>query len=146
MKLVIEARLESEDSHAPSEPIKIAVLDRPDEDLDQLGLTLEEGRELLAAAQSALIFRQAARWLETADYCRCCFTPLQHKDSRSIVIRTVFGKVPLTSPRFWSCGCDRPRGARRHTFSPLSGQLAKRITPELEYLQIKWAAHLPYWN
>ena len=139
MRLIIEARLEDEDSNAPGEPVNIAVLDRADDDLEQLGLTLEEGRELLAAAQSALVSRQAARWLATADYCRRCCIPLYHKDSRSIIIRTVFGKVALTSPRFWSCTCDRPRGARRHTFSPLSGQLAKRITPELEYLQVKWA-------
>jgi hypothetical protein len=26
----------------------------------------------------------------------------------------------------------------------LSEGLPKRITPELEYLQVKWAAHLPY--
>jgi hypothetical protein len=26
----------------------------------------------------------------------------------------------------------------------LSEQLQKRITPELKYLQVKWAAHLPY--
>ena len=44
MKLVIEARLESEDSHAPSEPIKIAVLDRPDEDWISWGLPWERLR------------------------------------------------------------------------------------------------------
>jgi ATP adenylyltransferase len=36
--------------------------------------------------------------------------PLYHKDSRSIVVRTVFGKITLQSPRFWSCECDRPQG------------------------------------
>jgi len=129
---------------APAEAISIAVIDRVDDDLEQLGLTLEEGRELLAATQSTLVSRQAARYLGTQDYCRRCCTPLYHKDRRSIVVRTVFGKVRLESPRFWSCVCDRPRGARRQTFSPLSEHLPKRITPELEYLQIKWAAHLPY--
>jgi hypothetical protein len=41
MRLIIEARLEDENAHAPSEPIRIAVLDRSGEDLDQLGLTLD---------------------------------------------------------------------------------------------------------
>lgn len=27
---------------------------------------------------------------------------------------------------------------------PLSKALARRVTPELEYLEAKWAAHLPY--
>jgi len=30
------------------------------------------------------------------------------------------------------------------TISPLSQALPKCVTPELEYLQTKWAAHLPY--
>ncbi len=144
MRLIIEARVECSDSNLRSEPIRVAVLDRVDDDLEQLGLTLEEGRELLAAAQSALVASQAEQWLNTENYCRRCCTPLYHKDSRSIIVRTVFGKVTLRSPRFWSCTCDRSRGARRHTFSPLSQALPKRVTPELEYLQVKWAAHLPY--
>jgi hypothetical protein len=144
MRLIIEARVESSDSELRPEPIRVAVLDRIDDDLEQLGLTLEEGRELLAAAQSALVVSQAEQWLNTENYCHRCCTPLHHKDSRSIVVRTVFGKVALGSPRFWSCACDRRRGARRHPLSPLSQALPKRITPELEYLQVKWAAHLPY--
>jgi hypothetical protein len=41
---------------------------------------------------------------------------LYHKDSRSIVVRTVFGKITLQSPRFWSCECaSRPsRAANSH--------------------------------
>jgi len=144
MKLIIEARVECTDSDLRREPIRLAVLDRIDDDLEQLGLTLEEGRALLAAAQSALISSHTEQWLATQDYCRRCCTPLYHKDSRSIVVRTVFGKITLQSPRFWSCECDRSQGFRRYTVSPLSQALPKRITPELEYLQVKWAAHLPY--
>jgi hypothetical protein len=117
----------------------LAVLDRIDDDLEQLGLTLEEGRALLAAAQSALISRHTEQWLATQDYCR-----RYHKDRRSIVVRTVFGKITQQSPRCWSCEYDRSQGSRRYTVSPLSQALPKRITPALEYLQVKWAAHLPY--
>ncbi len=92
MKLIIEARVECTDSDLRREPIRLAVLDRIDDDLEQLGLTLEEGRALLAAAQSALISSHTELWL----------------------------------------------------VSPLSQALPKRITPALEYLQVKWAAHLPY--
>jgi hypothetical protein len=144
MRLIIEARVELAESDMQPEPRRLAVLDRMDDDLEQLGLTLEEGRELLAAAQSALVSSQAEQWLATEDYCRRCCTPLYHKDSRWVVFRTVFGKVRLQSPRFWSCTCDRSRGTRRHTFSPLSEGLSRRVTPELEYLQLKWAAHMPY--
>jgi hypothetical protein len=61
MKLIIEARVECTDSDLRREPIRLAVLDRMDDDLEQLGLTLEEGRALLAAAQSALISSHTER-------------------------------------------------------------------------------------
>ena len=47
MKLIIEARVECTDSDLRREPIRLAVLDRIDDDLEQLGLTLEEGRALV---------------------------------------------------------------------------------------------------
>jgi hypothetical protein len=34
--------------------------------------------------------------------------------------------------------------ARVETMSPLCEALPKRVTAELEYLQVRWAAHLPY--
>ncbi len=141
---MIEARVEDRKSGAPSESVRIAVIDRAEEDLEQLGLTLVDGRDVLSAIQAVVVSQQAARYLGTKDYCCRCYTPFPHKDRRSIVVRTVFGKVRLESPRFWSCSCDSSDGARRRTFSPVSEQLQKRVTPELEYLQVKWAAHLPY--
>lgn len=129
MRIIIEARLEDGKSSEPCEPVKIAVIDRADEDLEQLGLTLENGRDVLAAMQSVVVSHQAVKYLGMQDYCRRCYTPCNHKDRRSIVVRTVFGKVRLGSPRFWSCVCDRPQGVRPHTFSPLSEPLQKRITP-----------------
>jgi hypothetical protein len=43
MRLIIEARVERSDSDLQPEPIRVAVLDRIDDDVEQLGLTLEEG-------------------------------------------------------------------------------------------------------
>jgi transposase-like protein len=76
MKLIIEARVECTDSDLRREPFRLAVLDRIDDELEQLGLTLEEGLVLLAAAQSALISSHTEQWLATEDYCRRCCTPL----------------------------------------------------------------------
>jgi integrase len=69
---------------------------------------------------------------------------LNHKDSRSTVLRTVYGKVTVKSPRLWSCACQRTARTPQHVVHPLSKDLIRRVTPELEYLQAKWAAHLPY--
>ncbi|HWR87611.1 MAG TPA: ISKra4 family transposase, partial [Acidiferrobacterales bacterium] len=87
---------------------------------------------------------QVASWLSANSHCPRCGSALSHKDSQSIVVRTVFGKMALTSPRRLSCACETAPGAARRSTSPLCKALAKRVTPELEYLQVKWAAHLPF--
>lgn len=84
-----------------------------------------------------LVSRQAAGWLTGQAACGRCGSVLAHKDSRSIVLRTVFGKVELPSPRLWECSCaGRPCEARR-SVSPLCEGVPQRVTPELEYLQAK---------
>ena len=100
MRLIIEARLGVNDIEPTVVPTPLAVIDRYDDDFEQLGLSLAEGRELLAAAQSVGVSSQASRWIATQDYCHKCYTSLRRKDSRPIVMRTVFGKVSVNSPRF----------------------------------------------
>ena len=79
MRLIIEARLSDGDSDTVNDGDGVlAVVERRDCSLAQLGLTLAEGRSLLAKVH------------------------------------------------------------------PLSKALTNLVTPELEYLQAKWAAHLPY--
>jgi hypothetical protein len=145
MRLIIEARLEGEQTSATvAEATIVAVVKRQDRSLTDLGLTLAEGRALLAEVQSMLVLQQAAGWMASQAACGRCGSALAHKDSRSIVLRTVFGKVELPSPRLWECSCaGRPFEARR-SVSPLCKVVPQRVTPELEYLQAKWAAHLPY--
>ena len=84
MKLIIEARLVGDGDESTNMPISLAVSQRHDDDLEQLGLSLADGRELLAATQSALVSSQASVWVSTQDYCHECYTPLRRKDSRSI--------------------------------------------------------------
>src|SRR5664280_2262666 len=70
-----------------------------------------------------------------------CGTPRRHKDACAIVVRTLFGTLQLPSPRWWHCPCQpQPR----QTFRPLAVLLPERITPELCYLQAKFAALASY--
>jgi hypothetical protein len=146
MRLIIEARLEgNQTSSAATEAATIvAVVERQDRSVAGLGLTLAEGRALLAEVQSVLVSHQAAGWMENQLTCCRCGAILAHKDRRSIVMRTVFGKVEMPSPRLWTCSCGAKQGEPRRSVSPLSKAIPQRATPELEYLQAKWAAHLPY--
>jgi hypothetical protein len=145
MRLIIEARLADEDSDTAEEGEGVlAVIERPDRSLADLGLTLAEGRSILAKMQAELISKQMQCWLSGQIHCQSCGAALRHKDSRSTVLRTVYGKVTVKSPRLWSCACHGSGQAPRHVVHPLPRTLTGRVTPELEYLQAKWAAHLPF--
>jgi hypothetical protein len=142
MRVIIEARAEGTGIESPSVLTPLAVIERQDDGLEQLGLSLAEGRELLAAVQSVVVSSPACVRVAAQDHCRHCHTPLRRKDCRSIVLRTVFGKVAVNSPRFWSCDCRQTPSPQARSVSPLSQALPKRVTAELEYLQTKWAARL----
>lgn len=146
MRLIIEARLEgdSANSSATEAATVIAVVEWQDRSVADFGLTLAEGRALIAEAHSVLVSHQAVGWMTDQLACWRCGSALAHKDKRLIVMRTVFGKVEMASPRLWTCSCGAKQGEPCRSVSPLSKAAAQRVTPELEYLQAKWAAHLPY--
>jgi hypothetical protein len=108
---------------------------------DTLGLRLAEAKDLLAAVQDELVAHQVSTALHAQVACPDCGVPRRHKDSRPIVIRTLFGTLRLPSPRWWHCPC-LPRVAR--TFSPLAAILPQRTTPELSYLQARFAGLVSY--
>jgi len=108
---------------------------------ETLGLQLEEAKDLLSTVQDTLVEHQVAAALASAASCPDCGIPHRHKDSRPIVIRTLFGTLRLGSPRLWHCPCQA-RAAR--TFSPLAATLRERTTPELSYLQTRFAGLVSY--
>jgi hypothetical protein len=143
MRLIIEARLEGGET-SDTEAMTVAVVEREDRSVADLGLTLAEGRALLAQIQSLLVSEQTAGWMKSQLTCRRCGSMLAHKDAGSIVLRTVFGKIDVPGPRLWTCNCAAKQGQPRRSVSPLCKAVRQRVTPELEYLQVRWAAHLPY--
>jgi len=93
--LIIEARLADADNDTVEEGDGVlAVIERPDCCLAELGLTLAEGRSLLAKVQTELISKQVQRWLSGQTQCQSCGATLIHKDSRS----TVSKEMPDSSP------------------------------------------------
>ena len=57
------------------------------------------------------------------------------------MFRTVFGDLPVDSPRFTHCACQ---AYTTESFSPLAELLPERTTPELLYLETKWASLSSY--
>jgi hypothetical protein len=108
---------------------------------DTVGLRLDEAKDLLAAVQDTVVNEQVKASLAAQAACPGCGTPRRHKDSRDIVVRSLFGTLRLSSPRWWHCACT-PHETK--TFSPLAGTIAERTTPELVYLEAKFAGLASY--
>jgi hypothetical protein len=109
---------------------------------DTVGLQLQEAIDLLTAVQDTLVEHQVSTALSALVACPDCGMPRRHKDSRRIVMRTLFGTLRLDSPRWWACPCVQRPAAR--TFSPLAAALRERTTPELSYLQARFAGLVSY--
>lgn len=63
------------------------------------------------------------------------------KDYHPVMFRTVFGHLPVRSPRLHHCHCQlHPT----KTFSPLAERLPEHTSPELLYLETKWASLVSY--
>lgn len=140
MRIIIEARID--DGVGGGEAIQLAQIERLDGDLKQLGLNLAEGRSLVHEAQRALVGAQTRVVVSAALSCPQCGRALSIKATHAIRYRTVFGKVMIDSPQLRVCKCLQDQSVK--SFSPLALAVPLRVSPELEYLQVKWAAHLPY--
>jgi hypothetical protein len=64
---------------------------------ENLGLSLAEAKTLLHKTQSTLIEQQVAAYLSENSSCPHCKNQLLHKDKRTIVYRTLFGKLHIQS-------------------------------------------------
>src|SRR5260370_36554604 len=83
MRLIIEARLEGGET-SETEATIVAVVERKDRSVADLGLTLAEGRALLAEVQSLLVSEQPAGWMKSQLACHRCGPSLRAKDARAI--------------------------------------------------------------
>ena len=139
MRMIIEAHLI--DDEGCTQRVQLCAIDRQ-LTTDPLGMSLAEGKALLAAAQKHLLNSQCQGIASAHAHCEHCDARLGVKGWHQRQIRTVFGLVEVQSPRVRHCRCaGKAAGA---SFSPLTQVVPTSMTPELEYLQVKWAAHLSY--
>src|SRR5436853_6498497 len=112
---------------------------RPDDltDLATLGLTLAEGKQLLAGVQQELVAAQARRAAARRPECRSCGTTCRVKDYRQHAIATLFGQVTVRLPRFRCASCGT-------TEAGVAWPPYARSTPELDQLQAQFCTLLTY--
>ena len=103
--------------------------------METLGLTVAEGKALLASVQAVVVEQQAAAYLEQHRPCETCGTPHRSKEPRQSTVNTVFGPVPVPNPRWHRCACQNTGPL---TFRPTAQWLTGHTSPELRYLETKW--------
>jgi len=142
MKFSVQVIVHPDDDTEASPVVReVFAADRGDLAPDTLGLQLAEAKDLLAAVQDTVVEQQATAAITKQVACPHCGAPRRHKDTRTIVVRSLFGTLRLPSPRWWHCGCrDQPT----RTFQPLAALLPERTTPELTYQQTRFAALVSY--
>src|SRR6266540_2239178 len=85
---------------------EMTVLDKACQRIEHLGLTLAEAKELLTMLQHHLVEQQASAFLEAHAQCAQCGKALGVKGHDTRTLRTLFGTIPLTSPRLYHCRCQ----------------------------------------
>ena len=142
MKFSVQMIVHPDDDTEASPVVReVFAADRDDLAPDTLGLQLAEAKDLLAAVQDTVVEQQASAAIAKQVACPRYGRARRHKDTRTIVVRSLFGALRLPSPRWWHCDCrDQPT----RTFQPLAELLPERTTPELAYQQARFAALVSY--
>ena len=114
----------------------------PVERAEDVGLSLAHGKALLADVQRRLVQHQIRAWATARRLCEGCGRRRRAKGSYPIVFRTLFGDIPVASPRLHRCACEDESAPA--TFSPLTELLPDHVAPERLYLEARWASLAPY--
>ena len=139
MKYAIQVVITTDEGQ--TETRDIACVEREDLTPTTLGLTLAEGKTILKALQAVVVEQQMTAYLETQRPCADCGSHQRSKGYHTMQVRTVFGTISVQSPRLHQCSCQ-PHPTK--TFSPLATLLPEHLTPELLFLETKWAALVSY--
>lgn len=119
---------------------EIATLEREDLTNSSLGLSLTEAKNLLLQLQHDIASYQVDEFINEVRPCSCS-KDHKFKGHHQISYRTLFGKIKVSSPRFYTC-CDPD--VEHNSFSPLARKITDRTSPELLYLESKWASLMSY--
>src|SRR3954462_762188 len=132
-------RLVKIEADGENQSIDVATITRPDDlaEIAHWGLTLAEGKRLLAALQQQIVAAQARNHAVRRPDCRRCGEICHVKDYRDHAIATLFGQVRVRLPRFRCARCggsEAGHGWPSHC----------RSTPELDQLQAHLSALMTY--
>ena len=140
-KLVWRVKLVAELEPGVTTETEVACLQRNEEaGLADLGLRLDEAKQLTAALQAEMVSAQVAVVGERRRWCAACERPLASKGHYRATFRSLFGDVPVRVRRLLVCPCQGPGEPK--SFAALD--LGAGPAPELAYVTAKFAALAPF--
>lgn len=112
-KLVWRVKLVAELQPGVATEAEVARIERDEEaGLADLGLRLEEAKQLTAALQAEIVPAQVAVLSECHRSCVACGCTLASKGHYRVRFRSLFGEVPLRVRRLLICSCQGGSGAK----------------------------------
>lgn len=118
---------------------QVARLERQSTCLENVGLTLAEAKQLLAALQAQMVEEQINEYLDGQRCCLQCGEIRAYRGTHELTFQTLFGNLKLKSPRWKHCGCN-PYPHETKSFNPLAELLTEHVSPERLYLETKWGS------
>ncbi len=97
-------------------------------------MSLSESKDILKSLQQNIIEKQLDAFVKSK-----ITQKLRKKGSYEVKLKTLFGHISFKSPRYYS-----PAGIEQKTFSPLNELLPQHTTPELLFIETKWACLIPF--
>jgi hypothetical protein len=121
---------------------EVARIERDDKaDLAELGLRLEEAKQLAAALQAQIVPAQVMVLNECRRSCVACGSALASKGHYPVRFRSLFGDVGLRVRRLLACPCQGGGGAKSSAVLDFGGNA---VAPELAYITARYAALAPF--
>ena len=106
---------------------EVAAFEKVTERVEDVGLSLADGKALTAAVQRRVVQVQVMSWTRRHRCCEGCGASHRSKGSYPILFRTLYGDVEIASPRLHRCSCQVEGPA---TVSPLRRLLPDHVAPE----------------
>jgi hypothetical protein len=141
MRIRVQVLIESDQQATPPQVEEVACFERDHLSRDSLGSRLDEAKQILAGVQQVMASQQVEEYVEQQRQCPHCQRPLAYKGHHQIGVRTLFGKLTLSSPRLYTCSCQSQKS---RSWSPVAALLSERSTPELLCQEVRWASLLSY--
>jgi hypothetical protein len=141
-KLVWRVKLVAELQPGVTTETEVARIERDEQaNLAELGLRLEEAKQLTAALQAQMVPAQVTVLGECRRSCVACGSVLAGKGDYPVRFRSLFGDVPLRVRRLLICPCQGDGGAKS---SAILGFGGNAVAPELAYITARYAALAPF--